>query len=680
MHSFDVFDTCLVRSVADPDAMFFLAAESVLRQGGKEPTSEETADLARLRREALDAAWSASDREDVSLEAIYQQIDLGHWGISPRAMMQEELRLESEAMRPITKTLKRLEQVRARGQRVVFISDTPIPSGHLTEMLRSAGFTDGGDPVYTSGDLGLTKLSGSLFDHVQITEGVVPDDWIHHGDHPLSDIKVPKARGIAVEPCTEGSLTRYERALLDEGGGQSWARAEVAGVSRVARVTAHAEPSDSALVGLAAGVVAPLLTGFVAWVLQRAKEQGLDRLYFVSRDGDILLHIVEQLRQQMRVPECRYLYGSRRAWQLPAITAVNPDDLYWLLDERPTLSDLLAKLSLEPREVVEELRAHRLDESVRRVLETDELERFWSFVAEPEIESLVLSRANQARETTLAYLEQEGLTSQGDWALVDVGWKLRSQEALKRILDTVGLGDAVSGYYMAVASSRQPMSQTGAFQTLLMPEESDRARILLSRATVVEEAFLSADHGSVTAYAWDDGRPVPVFGKWIKEVPRTRYLARIREVVSIYAREALNSRILEDHWHLVWDGALRNANELLSHPTRAEARTVASFTAVSGSSHEETSSRPLASPLGVADALGQFLARNLGRLPVVQRYRRRPRRWFWEEGSLALSSPLIRFLYRFTSRLRLRAIVGPLGRIARSIHSKRADCRNLAGK
>lgn len=45
----------------------------------------------------------------------------------------------------------------------------------------------------------------------------------------------------------------------------------------------------------------------------------------------------------------------------------------------------------------------------------------------------MLPRAEREREAALAYLEQEGLISPGRWALVDVGWKLRSQWALKRM-------------------------------------------------------------------------------------------------------------------------------------------------------------------------------------------------------------------------------------------------------
>ncbi|MGH8915026.1 MAG: hypothetical protein ACRDZM_10995, partial [Acidimicrobiia bacterium] len=561
MHSFDVFDTSLVRTLAVPEHLFFILAEALLLRRGDDVSKEKIVDLARLRIQAARSARRASDRDDVPLEEIYRHMDLESWGITTTEMIEEELRLESESARPVARTRTELERLRGEGEQVVFISDTPLPAPHQRKMLEFAGMAHPDDRLYTSGDVGLTKSSGRLFDYVLEREGDRPDRWVHHGDHPHSDVEVVRRRGIGAAPFFDARLGRYERILLAAGEDEPWIRSRIAGVSRVARLMAGTRTDDggfSALPELAAGVVAPLLTCFVAWVIREANHAGVERLYFVSRDGDILLQIVRELEKRMPVPECRYLYGSRQAWLLPAISSVNRSDLYWILDESPTLMDLLAKLSLDRADVSHLLNDHGFSQSdLTRRLGEEEIERFWELVGHPDVSSLVLSRAEAARGAASAYLEQEGLTSPGRWALVDVGWKLRSQWALKRLLGTIGHGDAVAGYYLAVSQRRPSMAETGPYRALFMEEDHEEVQHLLSHAMVLEEAFLSADHGPLTGYGWNEGRSVPVLQEWEDNPRRRRFLADLRRVVAIYAKEALKAGILQDDLGQLRRGVLR---------------------------------------------------------------------------------------------------------------------------
>lgn len=661
LHSFDVFGTSLVRTLAVPDHLFFLLAESVLMRREDDVSREKIRDLARTRIQAARSARRASDRDDIPLEEIYRHMDLESWGITTAEMIEEELRLEAESVRPVARTRAKLERLRREGNHVVFISDTPLPAAHLKKMLESAGMAHPDDRVYTSSEVGFTKSSGRLFDYVLEREGDLADGWVHHGDHPHSDVEVVQRLGIGAAPFFDARLSRYERILLAAGEEEGWIRSHIAGVSRVARLMAGTRTDDGGfpvIPELTAGVVAPLLTCFVAWVIREANRTGVERLYFVSRDGDILLQIVRELEKRMPVPECRYLYGSRQAWLLPAITSVDRSDLYWILDESPTLIDLLSKLSLDHVEVHHLLNDHGFSESdLTRRLGKDEIERFWEFVGHPDVSSLVLGRAEAARGPATAYLEQEGLTSPGRWALVDVGWKLRSQWALKRMLDTIGHGDAVAGYYLAVSHRRPAMAETGTYRALFMEEEHEDVKQLLSHAMVLEEAFLSADHGPVASYRWNEGRSMPVLQDWDDNPRRRRLLADLRRVVSIYAKEALDAGILEADLGQLRRGVLRVSHELLTRPTQEEAQTLGWITAVDDIMHDPKRQRQLAVPLGVRDVLDQFAFRNLSRLKRVRRYRDRPRRYFWLEGSLALSRPWIRLFFQLASRLRLKQML-----------------------
>ena len=58
-----------------------------------------------------------------------------------------------------------------------------------------------------------------------------------------------------------------------------------------------------------------MLVGFALWVVAQARRRGVRRLYFVARDGEVMLaaarHVIGRLAPDL---ELRYLYGSRKPW------------------------------------------------------------------------------------------------------------------------------------------------------------------------------------------------------------------------------------------------------------------------------------------------------------------------------------------------------------------------------
>ena len=86
------------------------------------------------------------------------------------------------------------------------------------------------------------------------------------------------------------------------------------------------------VVVVASGVSGPLMTGYVLWCLNKTKELGLKRLYFLSRDGQILLKIAKILNKELKYNiELKYFYASRQALLFSAIQEINQEALEWIL-------------------------------------------------------------------------------------------------------------------------------------------------------------------------------------------------------------------------------------------------------------------------------------------------------------------------------------------------------------
>ncbi len=171
-----------------------------------------------------------------------------------------------------------------------------LPSTLIRDSLNSFGIAHPGDPIYVSGEIGASKYSGRLFDHVLAEDRLLPSELLHCGDDSITDDSVPARRGIAVRPLTIGKLNRFEVETLRRTPAPRIARGHLGGVARAVRAAAAREDEPAAqYAALAAYVIGPLFAGFVHWVLQSARADGVEKLYFVSRDAQILLKVAGEI-------------------------------------------------------------------------------------------------------------------------------------------------------------------------------------------------------------------------------------------------------------------------------------------------------------------------------------------------------------------------------------------------
>ena len=75
-------------------------------------------------------------------------------------------------------------------------------------------------------------------------------------------------------------------------------------------------------------VLAPVMVEYVKWILSRAQQLGIQRIYFLARDGWPMLYVYLFLSEN-RHPhiECRYLECSRYALRLPSFAIRKKESL-----------------------------------------------------------------------------------------------------------------------------------------------------------------------------------------------------------------------------------------------------------------------------------------------------------------------------------------------------------------
>jgi FMN phosphatase YigB (HAD superfamily) len=503
MRSFDVFDTVLVRLLAEPRDVFpILGAE--LRAIGA--TGLAPAAFARARHLAQDRAAAVAPAGEATLEEIYRELGsaLAWSQAASDEARAREITIEGRHLRGVPARRREIAALRANGESIIYLSDTQLPAAAIRGWLEREGLWAEGDRLFVSCEARASKRDGALFRAALRETATTPDAWLHTGDNPLADVSAPRRIGIQAVEQPLARLTRRERLLRGPGVDETGFRSSLVGAARLARLSAPAGDAVATIQWETAATVAgPLFLAFTAWVLDEAARRGVRRLYFVARGGQIFLRIAEEVRRAGWTDlDCRYLHLSRRAlaglgeWRQnrlrEAITA--PDEVV------QTLARIQANLKLDetwplPPGFAPADRQRPLSAAERSAVAD------W-FLAPPQFDSLVKILTRHA-ELTRTYLAGEGLDGNEPVAFVDTGWAGTLQSSLENFLGRAGQPSAQTWFYLGLreGGSRRPngaaLGYFNAFRPLPLGPNPWLAALL--------ELFARADHGTLREFA-----PAPI--------------------------------------------------------------------------------------------------------------------------------------------------------------------------
>lgn len=634
--SFDVFDTVLTRIYAQPADLFHDLGEKI----GNDPGSFTIKRIA-----AWEEAKKRLEREDVPLEAVYEVLsEWAGWNKDQAsAIMGGEIELERRAVRPAPAVLDRIRLARAKGCRILFISDTCYSSFVIKSLLEIHGAYQPGDAVYTSSEWGMSKATGGLFRLVVEKEGIDPSQITHFGNDPVYDVRAAARWGIQTAPLPDGNLTKYEKILCRTETLPRRMRSLFAGACRRTRLECpQKEKSARVIWNTAADVIGPVLIGYVAWILAQAKSRGFKRLYFLSRDGQILFRIAQVLKERLGWDvECRYLYGSRQAWHLPALFEIGDYERTWICESTRFLSvrSFLARIGLGPDECAQELNHCGLAErDWDRNLLSRERQKLKDLLKTKTVTDMVCDRAESQRKLALGYFKQEGLFDDIPWALVDVGWHGRLQRSLGEIFRLGGKCRSTHGFYFGLVESQRTHpfdSFTAYFCMENGPKEN--TEIVLKTAALME-IFTAADHGGVVGYAQRNGRIEPLLREPRNKAAVSWGLEVQQEAVLTLAGQIPEDALVREK---AFQGMVDVTRELLNafhaRPSREEAAVYGGFKF--SEDQNEAVFVWIANPLGIAS----FLRYLMGRSPLHHCHQ-------WLGASIHLSPFWARWLFRLIAR------------------------------
>jgi hypothetical protein len=217
------------------------------------------------------------------------------------------------------------------------------------------------------------------------------------------------------------------------------------------------------------------------------------------------------------------------------------------------------------------------------------------------------------------------------------------------------------GLYFGLARKRAPLRDTGEARAFVLEDDEPETGYLpedwvLGNTSFIEQVFAMADHGSCTGYEEREGGIVPVLRELGPDADREAYQPLLHDIVAGFARAAAADGLLGEHLDTVRAAGLLVGRMAVEDPGREVAAALGRLRV--GDDQNETRTRELAGPLVPTDVARR--AASKAGLPVTRDFETDH---LWNEGSLALTSPVVR--RAFLSLKAARALAGRGRRAAR---------------
>ncbi len=547
---------------------------------------EAAADWSRRRIKAEHALAQKKGPDLYSLCEIYEAMGPGH--ISP----YDEIKMELRQCFVLTEGKRLLGAARKRGGTILFASDMYLPGEFIRELLIKHGLWQEGDRLYVSHEHGSAK-HGGLFPKICQELSLDPSQVEHIGDNLRSDVLVPRQFGIRARHFRDTEPSRYETAWTAKGGKGGEA---VADAIRATRLQFPEELNDrgQTVWQTAAGVAGPLFISYVLWLEKQARELGLKRLYFISRDGLIFKKIYDRLFEgKPGSPQSYYLYGSRQAWSGVRAARLHPEDIEWLTKPGTglTLNQFARRCGLGVEKVPNLPWSHPPARDGR--LSGDQLAELKIFLQSGPLRDAILAAGRETRARAAAYLRQEGL-GEGPYGLVDLGWFGNLQEY---VTDLMAENAPAMGFYLDLRGMPR-IEREGKARAFL----KDPLFRGLDQATAVPllEILAGSNEGSVTGYRQEHGGWKPVEGLKSGDQGPEIWADLQHRAILFLLTEILLQPGGVGNLSGGGEAARENLRQFLKHPSLAEAETYGEICFISN--QEGGGGVTLAPPVGLRDA------------------------------------------------------------------------------
>lgn len=544
--SVDVFDTALRRCVESPQEVFSCMQDDV-RQMINEPTLDFRHARVMAERLARQKKFDQYGTHEVTINDIYRAFceSVGVSDNKIASLIELECEYERRLCYPCPQVSEICRHAEDHGLAVIYTSDMYLPAKTIAKLLSGNGYKV--SKVLVSSEHEQSKHNGELYNVLTNITGCQPAEITHIGDNFHADYTQALQKGL--------------KAWHWHGNGT--AKTFVQQSTADAADTTTTDTLSSIYAGIAAQrqadksagtiwekigweVVGPLYFSFIRWILNTARDDGIQKLYLLSRDGYYLQKAIEIIDPEGRqFPQMHYMYASRRLLNLPAVDKLTKQHLDFLLTPNPglTVVNFFERLHLDPAKYVDEIHRAGFD-SANRVITTSQ-GVFENPTVQQQmhklfraIETEILQIAQDERELLYKYFDKIGFDGQAS-AVVDIGWQASSLLALQNLLQMQGRESDLQGYYFATWNFAEKTRQSGCSVKsfyMHMGKPGYRHEILGACPELIE-FFFGAPHPTIIGLQQRQNGIEPLYDAPELSTEQEKNLEKVRETALRFIAE-----------------------------------------------------------------------------------------------------------------------------------------------
>lgn len=493
--SFDIFDTLVKRNVVSPDYVHQLVQREFSRQTGL-----EIPEYPRHRIDAEGEARKHSHKEEISIDDIFSCLHeiQEEWKDTLKTI---EIQTEIEVCMPNLRMKAVYEKALQNGKKIIVTSDMYLDEETIRKILCKCGYGVY-EKLYLSSSYGMCKSRGSIYEVIQKDYAAYKGKILHIGDNVKGDYVIPKKKGVAalLIDGQESSLKYWKKRGRRVEDQFLYERL-------YCFLNNHNDPDFNNAMSIGCEILGPMLFGYSKWLNEKIRNDQIDKIIFLSREGKILQDAFNILNPQCEI-EQTYLYVSRQALVVPQLAdAVDFDEMADKLQSLanvPLVNMIPNICGFEQVAFHEKIINAGLDGSLRiDKVPNEKKEELYHIIQE-----LGRDDFKKQKEYIVAYLQKNDVM--GNVAIVDIGWSGTMQRALRQYISD--RDTKLHGYYLGVRNIKSDDYYTELLRSGYLFDEKRNANFnLMTRFTaeIIEMLFLNAE-GSVLRYTMSEEGIVPV--------------------------------------------------------------------------------------------------------------------------------------------------------------------------
>jgi len=324
------------------------------------------------------------------------------------------------------------------------------------------------------------------------------------------------------------------------------------------------------------------LYAFTRKLMQNLRKRGVKDVFFLSREGELLIDLFDRLQRKMYSPEDRirthYIKVSRRATFAMSLKPLDQEDFFVLFRQYRKIapSEFLRSLALDL--FIDEIAASigKSKEDFDTRCEDFPTDPVFLALRESEVFQTIYENERVRRSSNFeSYLTQFGADlSALELHVVDVGWKGSIQDNLYNwFVSTYGSRTKIFGYYLGMVATGNAHELNVKEGLLLstLASLSPGAEIYNENRALFE-ILLPATHGSADNYIrCSDGTVEATTEDYVEEA---MIEAHVRPIVNVFMSLAYIAIDVLDHGAYDLDDVLKDAlhfhKRINFSPTQAE--------------------------------------------------------------------------------------------------------------